>query len=102
MCRMDFIQKIIEWIFWPGGEQYYQIALILSILGGYLLTDTEAPNVDGHHPLPASHDFHPRSLESVLLEDSINSEGMHLRVIYSNDLYSLSSNVTPYNAIFLF
>ena len=71
---------------WPGGEQYYQIALILSILGGYLLTDTEAPNVDGHHPLPASHDFHPRSLESILLEDSINSEGMHLGVIYSNDL----------------
>ena len=50
------------------------------------MTDTEAPNVDGHHPLPASHDFHPRSLESILLEDSINSEGMHLRVIYSNDL----------------
>ena len=93
----------------PGGEQYYKIALILSILGGYLLTDTEAPNVDGHHPLPASHDFHPRSLESVLLEDSINSEGMHLRVIYSNDLsdfygmlYSLSSNFTPYNAFFYF
>ena len=89
-----------------GGEQYYKIALILSILGGYLLTDTEAPNVDGHHPLPASHDFHPRSLESVLLEDSINSEGMHLRVIYSNDfygmIYSLSSNFTPYNASFYF
>ena len=68
----------------PGGEQYYKIALILSILGGYLLTDTEAPNVDGHHPWPASHDFHPRNGENVLLEDLINSEGMKLEVIYAN------------------
>ena len=75
---------------------------MLFILGGYLLTDTEAPNVDGHHPLPASHDFHPRNGENVLLEDLINSEGMKLEVIYANGFYgtlhTLSSNVRPYNA----
>ena len=69
------------------------------------MTDTEAPNVDGHHPLPASHDFHPRNGENVLLEDSINSEGMQLEVIFTNGLsgltillYTLSSNVISYNA----
>ena len=75
MCRMDFVQ-INHYSSWMGVEHYHKIALILSILGGYLLTDTEAPNVDGHHPLPASHDFHPRNGENVLLEDSINLEGM--------------------------
>ena len=60
----------------------------LSILGDYLLTDTEAPNVDGHHPWPASHDFHPRNGENVLLEDS---EGMQLEVIYANGLSGLSN-----------
>ena len=68
--------------------EYFEIALILSIVGGYLLTDPEVANVDGHHTWPASHDFHPRSLESLLLEDSNNSEGMHLRFIYLNkELY---------------
>ena len=63
------------------------------------MTDTEAPNADGHHPLPASHDFHPRNGENVLLEDLINSEGMKLEVIYANGyLHTLSSNVRPYNA----
>ena len=31
------------------------------------MTDTEAPNVDGHHPWPASHDFHSRNGENVLV-----------------------------------
>ena len=76
--------------------------MILSIPGGYLLTDTEAPNADGHHSWPASHDFHPRNGENVLLEDSINSEGMQLEVIFTNGLsgltITLSSNVISYNA----
>ena len=50
------------------------------------MTDTEALNVDGHHPLPASNDFHPRNGENVLLEDSIDSEGMKVEVIYANGL----------------
>ena len=48
------------------NKQFYKIALILSFLGGYLLTDTEALNVDGHHPLPASNDFHLSCRKNVL------------------------------------
>ena len=86
-----------------GVEHYHKIALILSILGGYLLTDTEALNVDGNHPWPASNDFHPRNGENVLLEDSINSEGMKVEVIYANGLsvfmlHTLNSNVRFYYA----
>ena len=66
--------------------------MIISIPGGYLLTDTEAPNADGHHPWPASDDFHPRNGENVLLEDLINSEGMKLEVMLHSNLNFKSRN----------
>ena len=59
------------------------------------MTDSEAPNVDGHHSWPASHDFHPRNGENVLLEDSINSEGMQLEVIFTNGLSGLTICCIP-------
>ena len=66
------------------------------------MTDTEAPNVDGHHPRPASHDFHPRNGENVLLDDSINSEGMQLEVIYANDLKFAYLEFKCYSLQFIF
>jgi len=65
---------------------------VVPHVGGYLLTDSEAPNVDGHHPWPASHDFHPRNGENVLLEDSINSEDISMapkRLALGNMAYGL-------------
>merc|ERR1712226_943839 len=65
---------------------------VVPQLGGYLLTDTEDPNVDGHHPWPASHDFHPRNGENVLLEDSIKSEDISMapkRLALGNMAYGL-------------
>merc|ERR1711863_152671 len=65
---------------------------VVPHIGGYLLTDTEAPNADGHHPWPASHGFHPRNGENVLLEDSINSEDISMapkRLALGNMAYGL-------------